>query len=71
VDQPREWSKKASQAAKVAEAAKDAVAKLVQQQDLRLFWTARKFQDAQERFERIVQIAHEISEASKLKANSM
>ena len=61
------WSKKADQVAKIAEAARDAAALLARQQDLRLFWATRKFQEAQKRFDRIVQIAQEISEASKLK----
>jgi hypothetical protein len=61
------WSKKADQVAKIAEAAKDAATLLARQQDLRLFWATRKFQEAQKRFDRIVQIAQEISEASKLK----
>jgi hypothetical protein len=69
MDQLLEWSKKAGQATKVAEAATDAAALLAQQQDLRLFWATRKFQEAQKRFDRIVQVAYEISEASKLKAN--
>jgi len=70
VDQLLEWSEKARRAAKIAESAMDASALLAQQQDLRLFWAKRKFQEAQKRFEKIVQIVHEISEASKLKANS-
>lgn len=70
VNQLLEWSKKARRAAKIAESAADAAALLAQQQDLRLFWATRKFQEAQKRFEEIVQIVHEISEASKLKANS-
>src|SRR5260370_15455851 len=70
VDQLLEWSKKARRAAKIAESTKDSAAVLAQQQDLRLFRANRKFQEAQKRFEKIVQIVHEISEASKLKANS-
>jgi hypothetical protein len=61
------WSKKADHVTKIAEAARDAAALLAQQQDLRLFWATRKFQEAQKRFDKIVQIAQEISEASKLK----
>ena len=61
------WSKKADQVAKIAEAARDAAALLARQQDLRLFWATRKFQEAQKRFDGIVQIAQEISEVSKLK----
>jgi hypothetical protein len=67
VTQLVKWSKKADQVTKIAEAARDAAALLAQQQDLRLFWATRKFQEAQKRFDRIVQIAQEISEASKLK----
>jgi hypothetical protein len=70
VDQLLEWSEKARRAAKIAESAKDAAALLACEQDLRLFRATRKFQEAQKRFDRIVQIAQEISEASKLKANS-
>jgi hypothetical protein len=61
------WSKKADQVTKIAEAARDAAALLACQQDLRLFSATRKFQEAQKRFDRIVHIAQEISEASKLK----
>ena len=70
VDQLLEWSEKARRAAKTAESAADAAALLAQQQDLRLFWATRKFQEAQKRFEKIAQVVHELSEASKLKANS-
>ena len=64
------WSKKADRVAKIVEAATDTAARLARQQDLRLFWAKRKFQEEKKRFEKIAQIVHEISEASKLKANS-
>ena len=65
-----EWSEKAEQVVKIAEEALRAAARLAQQQDLRLFRAVRKFEQAQRRLEKIVQIAHDIfSEAAKLKAN--
>jgi hypothetical protein len=64
-----EWSEKAEQVVKIAEEAVRATRRLAQQQDLRLFKAVRKVQQAQKRHKEILQIAHEISEAWKLKAN--
>jgi len=64
-----EWSEKAQQVVRIAEAAANETARLARQQDLRLFRAKRQFEQAQARLEKIVRIAHEISEAWKLKAN--
>jgi hypothetical protein len=68
VHQLLEWTEKANRAVKIAEVELDAAARRACQQDLRLFRAKRKFQEAQERFEKIAKVANEISETRKLKA---